>query len=256
VEGRVVTVRVGTSGWQYRDWRSSVYSGRPQRDWLSAYAERFDTVEVNSSFYRLPARETFARWAEVTPSDFRFAVKMSRYLTHFRRLREPVEPVQRFLDRASGLGDKLAVSLVQLPPDLHKDMDLLEQLLAVWPSALRLTIEFRHDTWFDADTAALLQAHDVAACLTDRQEEPTSPVWRTADWWYLRMHEGAGTPHPCYRPWALTKWQRRLSEAWSPADDGFAYFNNDHGGCAVRDATEFRHRLVPATPVRRTKGAR
>lgn len=231
---------IGTSGWQYRDWRDPVYGGAPQRLWLERYAERFDTVEVNSSFYRLPTKEVFRQWAARTPASFTFAVKVSRYLSHVRRLRDPAEPVQRFLERAAALGEKLGVALLQLPPDLPKELGRLEELLGLWPCAVPLAIEFRHASWFDDDVHQLLQGHDVACCVADRDEQPTGPLWRTADWCYLRLHAGTGTPPPSYTDDTLRAWDQRLRSTWGPTPGGFVFFNNDPGACAVHDADRFQ----------------
>src|SRR5215213_3697173 len=138
-----MVVHIGTSGWQYRDWKGAFYSGAPQRLWLERFAESFGTVEVNNAFYRLPEKSTFAGWRERTPDDFRFAVKASRYLTHIRRLVEPEEPVHRLMERAVALGDKLGPVLLQLPPSLQADVGLLARCLAAFPREVRVTVEPR-----------------------------------------------------------------------------------------------------------------
>ena len=156
-------ILIGTSGWQYKDWRGRLYpAGLPQRRWLEHYAERFATVEVNNAFYRLPERSTFEQWRERTPADFCFAVKMSRYLTHVKRLREPAEPVARFLERASALGGKLGPVLIQLPPTLRADLAALDETLGRFPSGVRVAVEPRHDTWFTDDCRRLLERHGAA----------------------------------------------------------------------------------------------
>ena len=129
-------MKIGTSGWQYRDWRGGLYPpGVPQRRWLEQYAERYLTVENNNSFYRLPSRETFESWRERTPDDFVMAVKASRYLTHVRRLRDPAEPVARLLGAAAGLGPKLGPVLLQLPPTLKADVKALDACLGEFRTA-------------------------------------------------------------------------------------------------------------------------
>ncbi|MDP9388143.1 MAG: DUF72 domain-containing protein [Actinomycetota bacterium] len=241
---------VGTSGWQYRDWRGTFYpADMAQARWLEHYAERFRTVEVNNAFYRLPEASTFQRWAERTPSDFVVGVKTSRYLTHVRRLREPEEAVARFVDRARHLGPKLGPVLVQLPPNLRLDADALECTLGCFPPEWRVAVEFRHDSWFVDPVYALLSRFDAALCLADSPRRST-PVRRTASWGYVRLHEGGGPPHPCYDEAALDTWAGTLARLYAPDDDVYAYFNNDPRGCAVRDATVFagaaaRHRLQP-----------
>jgi uncharacterized protein YecE (DUF72 family) len=228
---------IGTSGWQYRSWRETFYpAGVPQARWLEHYAARFQTVEVNNAFYRLPEARTFADWARRTPDDFLVAVKMSRYLTHVRRLRQPAEPVELFLSRARHLGAKLGPVLLQLPPTLRADIQALDTTLGCFPSTVRVAVELRHESWFTDETAALLARHGAALCLADGPKLRT-PVWRTAGWAYLRLHEGRATPRPCYGRTALSSWARRLAEAWGPDADTFAFFNNDERCCAVRDAT-------------------
>jgi uncharacterized protein YecE (DUF72 family) len=229
-------LHIGTSGWQYRDWRPGLYpAGLPQRLWLEHYAERFAVVEVNNAFYRLPERETFRRWRERTPDDFTFAVKMSRYLTHVKRLKEPAEPVARFLGRAEALGDKLGPVLLQLPPNLRADLPALDETLAQFPGSVRVAVEPRHETWFTAETRALLERHRAALCWADRAGRPLTPLWRTADFGYLRMHEGRARPWPRYGRTSLRSWLDRI-DAELNGVPVHVFFNNDPGGAAVIDA--------------------
>ena len=232
-------VLIGTSGWQYRDWRGRFYpKDVPQRLWLEHYAERFVTVEVNNAFYRLPDAGVFAGWAERTPDDFIVGVKCSRYLTHIKRLRDAAEPVTRFVDRAKHLGPKLGPVLLQLPPNLKVDLPSLGDVLHRFPADWRIAVEVRHESWLTDELCALLAAHDAAFCLADSPRRRL-PLWRTASWGYLRMHEGTATPRPCYGRTALDSWARRLADQWKPDDDVYVYFNNDPKGCAVRDARLF-----------------
>ncbi|MCY1139559.1 DUF72 domain-containing protein [Actinoplanes sp. Pm04-4] len=234
-------LRIGTSGWQYRDWRPArgadetgyLYpGGLPQRLWLEHYAERFATVEVNNAFYRLPERSTFEQWRERTPDDFCVAVKMSRYLTHIKRLKDPQEPVARFFERAEALKDKLGPVLLQLPPTLKADLGALDETLSLIPSGVRVAVEPRHDTWFTDDCRRLLEKHGAALCWADRKSRPITPQWETADFVYLRLHEGRATPWPRYGQAALRAWVQRLTGV----REAFVYFNNDPGGAAVIDA--------------------
>lgn len=227
-------LRIGTSGWQYRDWgNGTVYpAGLPQRRWLEAYAERFATVEVNNAFYRLPERKTFDKWRQRTPDGFVVAVKMSRYLTHVKRLKEPTEPVTRFLDRAAGLGDRLGPVLLQLPPTLRAGLDLLDETLSQFPAGIQVAVEPRHPSWFTGDCRKLLERHGAALAWADRKGRPVTPLWTTADFGYLRMHEGRASPWPRYGRLALATWLDRLA-ACSRA---YVYFNNDPSGAAVADA--------------------
>ena len=248
-----MTVLIGTSGWQYDDWRGRFYpKGVPARRWLEHYAERFATVESNAAFYRLPAPQTFRSWAERTPEDFVMAVKASRYLTHIKRLSEPAEPVERLLAHATGLGAKLGPVLLQLPPNLRADVSALRETIAAFDGKVRLAIEFRHESWFVPETRSLLEDTGVALCLADRGSRPVTPVWRTASWTYLRFHAGRASPEPCYGRSALASWIERLEAHWGGEEDVYVYFNNDHRGCALRDAVTFGRAAERAGwPVRR-----
>jgi uncharacterized protein YecE (DUF72 family) len=233
-------ILVGTSGWQYRHWRGRFYPvDLPQARWLEHYAARFATVEVNSTFYRLPQRSTFAAWRERLPDGFRVAVKMSRYLTHVRRLRDPAEPVARFLDRAGGLGDRLGPVLLQLPPTLPADPEAVAGVLARFPPEVEVVVEPRHRSWWTAEVRRGLEAHGAALCWADRRGRPVTPLWRTAGFGYLRLHEGLASPRPRYGAAALRSWVRRVAEAFPSGGTVYVYFNNDPQGAAIADATVF-----------------
>lgn len=235
---RSVPVLIGTSGWQYADWRGSFYpADLTQARWLEHYAVRFQTVEINSTFYRLPEPETFAAWRDRTPSDFVFAVKASRYLTHIR-WRQPEEPLSRFMNAAAHLGTKLGPVLLQLRDTVTSDTGALEHVLAGFPAGARVAFEPRHESWFVDETAETLARHGASFCLTDPPHRKC-PIWRTADWGYVRFHEGRGIPRPCYGRTALARWAERLAALWQPDADLYVYFNNDKQGCAVRDARRF-----------------
>ncbi len=232
-------VFVGTSGWQYASWKGNFYPAEVRKDhWLEEYAVRFSTVEVNNAFYRLPERSVFESWKERTPGDFVVAVKASRYLTHIKRLRDPREPVHRLMDRAELLGDKLGPVLLQLPPTLSVDLDALDETLKCFPAGVRVAVELRHPSWFVDSTAEVLQEHGAAYCLVDSPHLRT-PEWRTADWGYVRFHEGRATPRPSYGRGALQRWATRLESMFGDGPDVYAYFNNDTGGCAPRNAATF-----------------
>ena len=234
-----MTLRVGTSGWQYADWRGVLYPpGVPQRRWLTVYAERFDTVESNAAFYRLPARETFERWRDITPPSFMVAVKASRYLTHVRRLRDPEEPIARLIAAAGGLAGKLGPVLLQLPPTLQADPALLDRCLRCFPAGMRVAAEFRHPSWWRAEVREVLAERGAALCWADRLGRPAAPLWQTAGFAYLRCHEGAAGP--AYGQQALQSWAARVGAVLAGGGDAYAYFNNDPGGAAVRNALEFR----------------
>jgi len=236
-----VKLVVGTSGWQYRDWREVVYDRRPQREWLASYAREFPTVEVNNAFYRLPERAVFERWREETPDGFVMAVKASRYLTHIRRLQDPGEPVSRLTERAAGLGDRLGPYLLQLPPNLRADAGRLDACLRAFPRSARVAVEPRHESWWSREVRSVLERRGAALCWADRRNRPVTPRWVTADWGYVRFHEGAASPPPSYGRTALASWLDRIAAAWpGPSAEVFVYFNNDPGGAAVRNARTLR----------------
>ncbi|GAB1641170.1 DUF72 domain-containing protein [Krasilnikovia sp. MM14-A1259] len=254
---------IGTSGFQYRDWQPAkgdddtgyLYpGGLPQRLWLEHYAQRFATVEINNAFYRLPERDTFRQWRDRTPDDFVVAVKMSRYLTHIRRLQEPTEPVARFLRRAEALGDQLGPVLLQLPPTLRADPGALDDTLARFPARVRVAVEPRHESWFTDEVRALLEKRGAALCWADREGRPVTPLWVTAGFGYLRLHEGRARPRPRYGRAALASWLDRIAQ--QPVDT-YVYFNNDPGGAAVIDAAamaaQARRRGIEVTRTPRIK---
>lgn len=242
-----VGIVVGTSGWQYADWRGLLYpTGVPMRLWLQTYAAHFPTVESNAAFYRLPAPQTFAAWRDRTPEGFVFAVKASRFLTHIKRLRDPEEPVARLLAHASALGPKLGPILLQLPPTLPCDPEALDRCLACFPPGVRVAVEPRHDSWWTEEVRSVLTARRAALCWADRGSRPVTALWRTAEWGYLRFHEGRARPWPRYGRAALNAWATRIAQAWpeQPHPDVFVYFNNDPQGAAVADARAFTRLLA------------
>ena len=230
-----MSVFVGTSGWQYRHWRDTFYpQGLPATSWLRHYAERFRTVEVNASFYRLPKRSTVERWAATVPPGFVFVFKASRYLTHIRRLRDPEEPLQRMYEVFAGAERKLGPVLFQLPPTLRRDDALLQDLLERVPPEPRSAFEFRHASWFVAETLDALDAAGAALVHADRPGvRPDAPI--VGGWSYLRFHQG-GRTGPQYRRSKLRAYAESVAEASANARPVFAFFNNDAAGAAVRDA--------------------
>jgi uncharacterized protein YecE (DUF72 family) len=216
----------------------------PQRRWLEYYATQFATVENDGTFYRLPSRETFAGWRDRVPGDFVMAIKASRYLTHVRRLREAAEPVKRLVDAAGGLGDRLGPVLLQLPPNLRAAPVLLADCLHRFPAGVRVAVEPRHSSWWTDEVRAVLADANAALCWSDRAGSTQSPLWQTADWGYLRMHEGEGDPWPRYSQAALGTWAERIAATWDADRDVYVYFNNDQGGAAPRDAASFAAALA------------
>jgi uncharacterized protein YecE (DUF72 family) len=236
-------VRIGCSGWNYTHWRDLVYPrGLPSSRWLEHYATLFDTVEINTTFYRLPSVAAVAGWVEHTPPGFVFAVKASRYLTHMKRLSDMDRGVDRFVERIRPLADspKLGPLLWQLPPNFHRDDERLADALAALPSG-RHAFEFRHPSWFVPEVYALLREHRVALVIADRPEVRRFQAHeRTADFVFLRFHHGGGEGSYSHR--RLTTWARRIEE-WREEGDVYAYFNNDWAGYAVENALWLRNRV-------------
>jgi len=231
---------IGTSGWQYADWRGRFYpEDVPQREWLEYYAGRFETVEVNNSFYRLPERDTFRAWRDRTPEGFIVTVKASRFITHLKRLKDPEEPVELLWERATGLGDRLGPVLFQLPPRFPVDVPRLKELVAVLPERLRAAFEFRDPSWYTRDVFDLIDGRGAALVWPHRpRDRMTLPA--LGGWVYVRFHQGS-MRGPDYRRDTLRRWASRIAAA--DADEAFVYFNNDQGGAAIRDARTMRELL-------------
>ena len=240
----MLPVRVGCSGWNYDDWRERLYpKGLAKTRWLSRYAERFDTVEVNSTFYRLASRDAVARWVEDTPDGFVFACKASRYLTHMKRLRDMGRGVGRFYERIEPLVDagKLGPVVWQLPERFTRDDDVLGAALDSLPAG-RHCFEFRHPSWFVPEVAALLRAAGVALVIGDHPERPFQSRELTADFTLVRFHYGRRGRRGNYSETEIATWARRIA-AWRSRVEVFAYFNNDWQGYAVENALALRRRL-------------
>jgi uncharacterized protein YecE (DUF72 family) len=233
-------VRVGTSGWEYRHWVGSFYPrDLPRESRLAFYAERFDTVELNNSFYQLPEADVFAAWGRRVPDGFAFAVKASRYLTHVRRLRDPHEPLDRLWSRARRLGDRLGPMLYQLPPRWRPNYERLAGFLEAIPHARPQAVEVRDRRWYGSRLAALLTDAAVGLCLHDMAGSAPPPE-RVGPVVYVRFHGSGARYGGAYSSQRLTAWAERMT-GW--ADEGWpvwAYFNNDIGGHAVRDADRLR----------------
>jgi uncharacterized protein YecE (DUF72 family) len=233
--------RIGCSGWNYPHWREVVYpKGLPAARWLAHYAQLFDTVEVNTTFYRLPRRESVATWVAETPPGFLFAVKASRYLTHMKRLTDLGTGVERFYERIEPLARsrKLGPVLWQLPESFHRNDERLEATLAHLPEG-RHCFEFRHPSWFDAGVYDLLRAHGAALVIGDHPTRPFQAHELTADWTFIRFHYGSRGRGGNYSGRELEEWARRIEE-WRERADVYAYFNNDWNGYAVRNGLLLR----------------
>jgi uncharacterized protein YecE (DUF72 family) len=230
---------VGCSGWQYKHWRGDFYpSDLPQSAWLEYYAERFDTVEINNTFYRLPDAETFRAWRRRAPRDFLYAVKASRYLTHMKKLKDPHDPLALFFSRARALGSRLGPVLYQLPPRWPLDLGRLEAFLRALPKRRRHAIEFREPAWYAEESLALLRRYHVTLCLHDM---PGSSSGRrdVGPFVYVRFH-GTTKYGGRYTDETIAEWGTWLAERVRHKIPVFAYFNNDVGGHAPRDAVRLR----------------
>jgi uncharacterized protein YecE (DUF72 family) len=230
-------VHIGCSGWVYRDWRGVLYAeGLPQRRWLERYAEAFDTVEINNTFYRLPRREAVAAWVEETPPPFRFTVKASRYLTHVKRLRELDQGLARFYERLEPLREtpKLGPILWQLPANFKRDDERLAYALDALSEG-RHCFEFRHESWFCEDVYALLRRHRVALVIGDHPERPFQTHELTASWTLIRFHSGRRGRNGNYSAGEIEEWARRIAR-WRRRVEVYAYFNNDWKAYAVKNA--------------------
>jgi uncharacterized protein YecE (DUF72 family) len=232
-------VRVGCSGWMYDDWRGRLYPERePKRRWLELYAQHFDTVEVNSTFYRLARRDAVAGWVAQTPPEFLFAVKASRYLTHIKRLVGIGDGIRRFYEPLEPLrcAGRLGPVLWQLPENFHRDDERLAGWLAVLPDGLH-TIEFRHPSWFVPHVMGALRSAGVALTIGDHPQRPFQTDEATASWRFVRFHYGARGRGGNYSASELREWAERIAR-WRRRGPVYAYFNNDWRGFAPANARE------------------
>jgi uncharacterized protein YecE (DUF72 family) len=237
-------VRVGCSGWQYRHWQGSFYPrGLPQSRWFDHYASVFDTVEINNSFYRLPEAATFEAWKERAPAGFLYAVKASRYLTHMKKLKDPAEPIERFFERADRLGRKLGPVLYQLPPRWPRNLERLEGFLALVPKRRLNAIEFRDPSWYCEETYRALERAGVALCLHDMRGSE-SPLRSAGPFVYVRFHGSGSKYGGRYPDSEIESWAARLAGEVLRGRNAYAYFNNDSGGHAPRDALRLREAIA------------
>jgi uncharacterized protein YecE (DUF72 family) len=229
-------LHVGTSGWHYDHWRGSFYpKGLASAEWLSYYAGRLSTVEVNNSFYQLPEAETLRSWRSVTPPGFLFTVKASRYITHMKKLKEADESVASFLGRMDELSGKLGPILFQLPPNWHVNLERLRSFLVPLPEGYRYAFEFRDPSWFGDQVYAMLAAHDAAFCIYELGGQ-VSPKEVTADWVYVRLHGPDGAYQGKYDAETLAGWMDAFSTWMGQGKEVYCYFDNDEAGYAVQNA--------------------
>ncbi|MFO7956085.1 MAG: DUF72 domain-containing protein [Candidatus Brocadiia bacterium] len=229
--------RVGTSGWQYDHWSGRFYpDDLPKDEWFGYYAQHFDTVEVNNTFYHLPEPETFDDWFEQAPEGFCYVLKFSRYGTHLKHLKDPEDTIGLFMERARRLGPTLGPILVQLRPNWHVNVERLAGFLEAAPEDQRWAVEFRDETWLCDEVFDLLREHEAALCIHDMIEDHPREV--TADWVYLRYH-GADTWGD-YSHQALSAQAQIIQDYLDRGLDVYAYFNNDANAYSVSNATDLR----------------
>ena len=232
-------VRVGTSGYNYPEWKGSFYPTdmKPAR-MLPYYAERFSTVEINATFYRMPTPATVEGWAKAVPEAFTFVLKAPQRITHFARLKNVGDSVRFFCDTARILGGRLGPLFFQLPPSFKKDVSRLGDLLDLLPPDLRAAFEFRHASWFDDEVYARLRGRNAALCIADN-EEGSTPAVATADWGYLRLRAVQ------YTDAQLAEWigtMRRIGAGWR---DAFVFFKHEEAGTGPALARRFEALLTP-----------
>ena len=233
------SVRIGCSGWQYKHWRGDFYPAElPQSRWLEYYAQCFDTVEINNTFYRLPEAATFAAWRRRAPPRFVYAVKASRFLTHMKKLKDPEAPLDLFFSRAERLGPSFGPVLYQLPPRWPVNLQRFETFLKALPRSRRHAVEFREPSWYSDEVFALLGRHRVALCLHDMTGSASERL-AVGPFVYVRFH-GTEKYSGSYSNAMLESWAEWLAERLRAGVPVYAYFNNDVGGHAPRDAVRLR----------------
>lgn len=231
-----MAIWVGTSGYNYTEWRGSFYPEKfPTTKMLPYYAERFDTVEINNTFYRMPAESAAQGWNDATPARFKLTLKAPQKITHFARLKDCGEPVARFLEVAETLGDKLGILLFQLPPNFKRDLPRLQAFLALFPDRVRVAFEFRNPSWIEPDTLQVLREHNVALCIADTEDSHT-PLEITAKHAYFRLRDEG------YTPADIERWAKTLRERTAVCDDVFVYFKHEDEG----KGPEFAKQLLAA----------
>jgi uncharacterized protein YecE (DUF72 family) len=227
-----MTVYVGTSGYSYKEWKGNFYPEKiPAKEMLHYYAERLKTVEINATFYRMPQTSMLENWKSQVPPSFKFSLKASQRITHFKRLKETEEETKYFLDTAAVLADQLGVILFQLPPNMKKDLPRLEEFLHHLPNQTPAAFEFRHPTWYEDDVLALLKRNNRPLVVSDTDDMPTTHIDKTADWGYLRLRRVN------YSSENLAEWAERIrNQNWKQA---FLFFKHEDAGTGPKLAAEF-----------------
>lgn len=236
---------IGCSGWHYDHWRGLYYPpGLPQKEWLSFYAKHINTVEINSSFYRLPSITSLIRWKKTTPDTFVFSTKVSRYITHVKKLRKSEIALDNFLSRVSMLKKNLGPLLYQLPPTMKRDDAMLYDFLSVLPRNYYHTFEFRHESWINDSVFQLLHKFNIALCIYDMPDIDI-PLINTADFIYLRFHGNRKLYSSCYSDNEIRKWSQDIQRLSGNVEAVYIYFNNDSQAFAVKNAQVMIKYLSP-----------
>lgn len=237
-------IRIGTSGWYYNHWTELFYPAKLSKSkWFEYYAEHFDTVEINNTFYHQPKQESIKRWQRLAPEHFIYSVKANRYITHIKRLKEASEPLERFFEGVRLLKKKLGPILYQLPPSFHKDLNRLQSFLKVLPKKQIAVFEFRHESWFSEDSYELLKEFNAGFCIHDLVGMEVPRVI-TCDVIYVRFHGSTGRYEGNYSKSALQSWAKWVKEHTKEVRSVYAYFNNDIDANAVRNAKQLKQLLV------------
>ena len=236
-------IRIGTSGWYYDHWRQRFYpADLPKSKWFEYYAQHFDTVEINNTFYHLPKEQTLQRWHDIAPKDFLYAVKANRYITHIKRLKDAAEPLERFFERVGLLKSRLGPILYQLPPSLQKDLDLLGSFIKLVPRRKTAVFEFRHQSWYCDDTYELLKKYGAGFCIHDMPGKE-SPRIVTGNIIYIRFHGTTGRYSGSYPKSQLQDWAKWIREQSKKASGIYVYFNNDAHGHAIKNAKQLKEMI-------------
>jgi uncharacterized protein YecE (DUF72 family) len=230
------SIHIGTSGWHYQHWKGTFYpDDTAEKDFIKEYIKHFETAEINNSFYSLPQSETMVKWQKSVPVGFIFSVKASRYITHMKKLKDPLEPVNRFIDRIRLLEEKLGPILFQLPPKWKINTDRLQRFISILPDNYRYAFEFRDPSWFAKQTEEVLRKAGASFCIYDF-ERKQSPRMVTADFVYIRLHGPDGAYTGKYSDRELSEWADMISTFSNEGKEIFCYFDNDEKGYAPQNA--------------------
>jgi uncharacterized protein YecE (DUF72 family) len=234
---------IGTSGWYYPHWKGPFYhTDTKQKDFLAYYIKYFHTVEINNSFYQLPAQTTFKLWRQTVPDNFVFAVKASRFITHMKKLKDPHKTTPNFFERVDTLAEKLGPILFQLPPRWKGNPDRLKSFLKALPKKYKYSFEFRDPTWFNEDIYQLLAKYNAAFCIYEFDRR-LSPKKVTADFVYIRLHGPHGPYQGQYNQKVLSKWAQDILRWVREKKKVFCYFDNDQAGYAAKDAIKLQEMI-------------